>query len=285
MDSQQRDEIRDLLADGLSSVEIAEQLGIPKMRVAAVKAHTTLGTYPHLVDRVLRGTEKDPALMEAFGAVKSDPTFRAELEREAVRRLKEAMDGIDDTGRLALQLAESDPKIAETIGIGLNSEMFGRGVHMRRVELGLKRRELAERAQLSYPYLSQVENGSKQPSLVAVARLAAALELKTSELMGYTAIVREKPAVEADAGSKPPELEDGERADDRQSSHAPRQDEGKAKSVASNSTEERGGATQDWQTQTMISAVVRAELAAWARTELPALISAAIERALLEHRG
>ncbi len=35
---------------------------------------------------------------------------------------------------------------------------------MRRTEMGMKRTKLAERAALSYPYLSEIENGRKQPS-------------------------------------------------------------------------------------------------------------------------
>ncbi len=59
---------------------------------------------------------------------------------------------------------------------------LGRAVHLRRVELGLKRAEVAQRADLSYPYISEIENGVKQPSVAALGRIAEALELSVSEL-------------------------------------------------------------------------------------------------------
>ena len=37
-------------------------------------------------------------------------------------------------------------------------------IAVRRTELGLKRKDLAERSSLSYPYVSELENGTKEPS-------------------------------------------------------------------------------------------------------------------------
>ena len=45
MDHVDRDEIRELLDQGLSTAEIAARLGVSAGRVAAVKAHLTMGTY------------------------------------------------------------------------------------------------------------------------------------------------------------------------------------------------------------------------------------------------
>lgn len=45
LSDEERQPILKLLADGLSSEQIAARLGVPKMRVAAVKAHITMGTY------------------------------------------------------------------------------------------------------------------------------------------------------------------------------------------------------------------------------------------------
>lgn len=59
---------------------------------------------------------------------------------------------------------------------------LGRAIHLRRVELGLKRAEVAKAASLSYPYISEIENGVKQPSVGALGRIAEALELSVSEL-------------------------------------------------------------------------------------------------------
>ena len=45
MTNEEREAIRELLGQGLSSEEVARRLGVPKVRVAAVRAHTTMGTY------------------------------------------------------------------------------------------------------------------------------------------------------------------------------------------------------------------------------------------------
>lgn len=59
---------------------------------------------------------------------------------------------------------------------------LGRAVRVRRGELGLSRRELAERSETSYPYLSQIETGDREPSLRTLQRLASALELPVEAL-------------------------------------------------------------------------------------------------------
>jgi transcriptional regulator with XRE-family HTH domain len=64
------------------------------------------------------------------------------------------------------------------------SRELGRLVEHRRHELGLSRRELAERSELSYPYISQIETGDRDPSLKTMHRLAEALELPVEQLAG-----------------------------------------------------------------------------------------------------
>jgi len=53
----------------------------------------------------------------------------------------------------------------------------------RREDLGLSRRNVADRSGLSYPYVSQLENGDREPSLDALGRLAAALATSTEDLL------------------------------------------------------------------------------------------------------
>src|SRR5271169_1854118 len=60
---------------------------------------------------------------------------------------------------------------------------LGRAIQVRRAELGLKRKDLARLASLSYPYVSELENGSKAPSAKALAQLADALQLSPADLM------------------------------------------------------------------------------------------------------
>lgn len=57
----------------------------------------------------------------------------------------------------------------------------------RREEMGLTRQDLARRSDVSYPYISQIENGDRTPSLETMRKLADALELPVSELAGAVA--------------------------------------------------------------------------------------------------
>jgi transcriptional regulator with XRE-family HTH domain len=61
-------------------------------------------------------------------------------------------------------------------------ERFGFAVKARREELGRTQEDLAERAGIHRTYLSDVERGSRNVSLVNIERLAAALSLSMSEL-------------------------------------------------------------------------------------------------------
>jgi transcriptional regulator with XRE-family HTH domain len=64
-----------------------------------------------------------------------------------------------------------------------DQRMFlGRAVAALRVERGLKRRELAESAHVSYPYLSEIENGAKAPSSQTMAKLARSLQVSPADL-------------------------------------------------------------------------------------------------------
>jgi transcriptional regulator with XRE-family HTH domain len=60
---------------------------------------------------------------------------------------------------------------------------LGRAIAVQRVHLGLKRKDLAQRAELSYPYISELENGGKEPSAKALRQIADALELSVGELI------------------------------------------------------------------------------------------------------
>ncbi len=61
-------------------------------------------------------------------------------------------------------------------------ERFGDAVRTRREELGLTQEDLAERARIHRTYLSDVERGTRNLSLVNIERLATALSLHISEL-------------------------------------------------------------------------------------------------------
>ena len=61
-------------------------------------------------------------------------------------------------------------------------ERFGFAVKIRREELNLTQEELAHRAGIHRTYLSDVERGSRNLSLVNIERVAIALSLSLSEL-------------------------------------------------------------------------------------------------------
>jgi transcriptional regulator with XRE-family HTH domain len=61
-------------------------------------------------------------------------------------------------------------------------ERFGFAVKIRREELGLTQEEFADRAGVHRTYLSDIERGSRNVSLINIERLAAALAVRLSEL-------------------------------------------------------------------------------------------------------
>jgi transcriptional regulator with XRE-family HTH domain len=61
-------------------------------------------------------------------------------------------------------------------------ERFGYAVKTRREELALTQEDLAERAGIHRTYLSDIERGTRNPSLINIERLAAALDCRMSEL-------------------------------------------------------------------------------------------------------
>jgi transcriptional regulator with XRE-family HTH domain len=61
-------------------------------------------------------------------------------------------------------------------------ERFGYAVKVRREALGLTQEDLAEKAGIHRTYLSDVERGTRNLSLVNIERLAEGLSIRLSEL-------------------------------------------------------------------------------------------------------
>ena len=59
---------------------------------------------------------------------------------------------------------------------------FGLNVRKRRESLDLTQIEAAERADLDPTYISGIERGVRNPSLVSIARVAKALDITVSDL-------------------------------------------------------------------------------------------------------
>ncbi len=60
---------------------------------------------------------------------------------------------------------------------------LGRAIRVTRTEQGLERKELARLSGLSYPYVSEIEKGTKRASTEALLPIARALGLRQSELL------------------------------------------------------------------------------------------------------
>jgi transcriptional regulator with XRE-family HTH domain len=59
---------------------------------------------------------------------------------------------------------------------------FGRAIRRRRRELDISQEVLAERADLHRTYVSDIEQGSRNPSLVNIVQLAMGLEITVARL-------------------------------------------------------------------------------------------------------
>ena len=62
-------------------------------------------------------------------------------------------------------------------------EIVGKNIRACRTSAGLTLEELAEKADLSWPYLSEIERGRENISLDKLAQLARALGVKLSKLV------------------------------------------------------------------------------------------------------
>lgn len=60
---------------------------------------------------------------------------------------------------------------------------FGIRVRDQRNRLGLSQMDMAERVGLHFTYLSQIERGERNPSLVNILRLAKSLEIDPAALV------------------------------------------------------------------------------------------------------
>ncbi|GAB3732108.1 hypothetical protein GCM10027594_14010 [Hymenobacter agri] len=60
---------------------------------------------------------------------------------------------------------------------------FGLVISQMRKGLGLSQEALADEASLDRTFISQLETGTKQPSLTTIFRLAAALQVEASDLL------------------------------------------------------------------------------------------------------
>ncbi len=79
---------------------------------------------------------------------------------------------------------------------------LGRFLEHRRRELGLSRRDLADQSGLSYPYVSQLETGDREPALKTMRALAPVLEVRPEELAALVAVIAARNAGAAHAAAR-----------------------------------------------------------------------------------
>lgn len=83
-------------------------------------------------------------------------------------------------------------KRLEKIGVSSDSNGLGRAIAALRGERGWKRKDLVEAAGISYPFLAEVENGNKRPSMTKLNDIAEALGMTSSELMARAHEIEER---------------------------------------------------------------------------------------------
>ena len=64
------------------------------------------------------------------------------------------------------------------------SELFGKNVRSARIDKGWTQEQLAFEAGVKRGYVSEIENGKRNPSLDVVEKIADALGLKPAKLLG-----------------------------------------------------------------------------------------------------
>jgi len=65
---------------------------------------------------------------------------------------------------------------------------LGNAIREIRLELGVSQEELAHKSQIDRAYMSSIERGSQNPGIISIARIAGALGLSLSDLMGRAQI-------------------------------------------------------------------------------------------------
>jgi transcriptional regulator with XRE-family HTH domain len=90
-------------------------------------------------------------------------------------------------------------------------EALGAYIREQRQRANLSLRQLAERASLSNPYLSQVERGLHQPSIRALRAISDALNLSAETLLAQAGLI-DAIAGEAPKGAQAGAAPDAERA-------------------------------------------------------------------------
>lgn len=157
---------------------------------------------------------------------------------------------------------------------------LGRAIELRRVQLGYKRKDLAERASLSYPYISELEKGGKEPSAKALRQIAEALHLGVAELVALGEEFRDggSPGV-VPTDRLPPPLGDVFEM------RVPRALGDAASSGLATGASSGSGGDAATELEVLVRRIVRSEIERYERDELPTIIARSVRRALEGREG
>lgn len=151
--------------------------------------------------------------------------------------------------------------------------LLGRAIAAARAELGMKRRQLADAANVSYPYLSELENGTKQGSTQKIAHIAEALGMTHSQLLARAELLAGTEPGAAPAAPVPPAwsaaaLESSGRPDRAAyvTASAPSYDQRTMRPLS------RPSASSEDLLVERVTGIVRAEIEHWLDTELEPLV-------------
>lgn len=133
--------------------------------------------------------EKDGASPDADDASGADALPRSggpvESPAAAGHRDDAVADDTDATTPIAVEAVEAVANAAQDIGAFIRSQRVAGKVSLR---------QLAERAGVSNPYLSQIERGLRKPSAEVLAQIAKGLRVSAEVLYVRAGILEERPA-------------------------------------------------------------------------------------------
>jgi transcriptional regulator with XRE-family HTH domain len=94
-------------------------------------------------------------------------------------------------------------------------EQLGEFIRDQRKLARLSLRDLADRTNVSNPYLSQIERGLHEPSVRVLRSIARALNISAETLLSQAGLLEDEPGDDLDAAERPPSADDAIRADPR----------------------------------------------------------------------
>jgi len=167
---------------------------------------------------------------------------------------------------------------------------LGRTIEVKRIDLGMSRKDLAGLAGISYPFLSEIEKGLKQPSSRKLSQLADALGLKPEELVELSKhkamgreLVGSDPVATSTAGVASPTTP--QEAIDREPAGWAASTRPDVETDRTSHSEADDRRARDADIKEAVNVAVSDTLRIWSRDVLPLLVEREVERALAAKRS